>query len=101
MQRGGAVAGYAASLEMIADRLDRETTDCPDCKGNQRHDSERAPATRVERFFRQARRNKAGDVNLLPVGIGARVVEPVQPMSVRGLRQAALALQLLVRAERA
>jgi hypothetical protein len=99
MQRGGAVVGYTASLEMIADRLDRETADRPDRKGDQRHDSERAPATRVERFFRQARRDKAGDVNLLPVGIGARLVEPVQRMLVRGLRKAPLTLQLLVRAE--
>src|SRR5205823_13017821 len=90
---------YAASVQMIADRLDGENDDCPECKGNQRHDSELAPATRVERFFRQARRDKAGDVNLLPVGIGARLIEPVQRMLVRGLRKAPLTLQLLVRAE--
>src|SRR5947209_20315064 len=99
MQRGGVVAGYTASLEVIADRLDRETADRPDRKGDQRHHSERAPAARVERFFRQAWRDKAGDVDLLPVGIGARLVEPVQRMLLCGLRKAPLTLQLLVRAQ--
>jgi len=69
---------------MIADRLGRETADCPDREGNQRHNRERAPATRVKRLFRQARRDKAGDIHLLPVGIGARLVEPVQRMLVGG-----------------
>src|ERR1051326_2258562 len=92
-------AGNTALLEMIPERLDRETPECPDREGDQRHNRERAPATRVKGLFRQARRNKAGDIHLLPVGVGARLVEPVQRMLVGGLGKAPLAFQLLIRAK--
>jgi hypothetical protein len=81
---------------VIADRLHGETANPPERKGDQRDDPERAPPARIEGLLGKARRHKAGDVDLLPVGVGARLVEPMQRVLIGGLGKAALALQLLV-----
>ena len=84
---------------MIANGLHSQTPDAPERYGEQRNDRERTPASGIERFFRQARGDKAGDKDVLPIGIGARLVEALQRVLIGGLGELALALQLFIRAE--
>src|SRR5205823_6958515 len=99
MVRRRAPSRYRGLSEMIADRLHCQSADRPEREGEQCYHPERAPAARVERFFGQARRNKAGDIDLLPIGVGARLVEPVQGMLIGGFGKPAFAVQLLVGTE--
>ena len=81
---------------MVADGLYGQPADAPERERDQRHDAERAPSPWIERFLRQHRRHKAGDVNVLPVGVGARLIEPQQRMLVSGFGEFAFAFELLV-----
>src|SRR5260370_16069069 len=99
MMRRRARSRYRGLSKVIADRLHGQSADRPERKSKERHHPERAPAPRVERFLRQARRDKAGDIDLLPIGVGARLVEAMQGMLIGGFGKPALAVQLLVGAE--
>src|SRR5438132_5343859 len=99
MVRRRAAFRYRGLSEVIADRLHGQSADRPQRKSKERHHPERAPAARVERFLGQARGNEAGDVDLLAVGVGARLVETVQGMLIGGFGKPALGVQLLVGAE--
>src|SRR5579883_3128015 len=57
------------SCQVIAHGLHGEATDCPDCESQQGQRSQRAPAPRIKRFLRQARRHKARHKHMLAVGI--------------------------------
>src|SRR6266849_8062862 len=90
---------YRGLSAVIADRLHGQPADRPERKSKERHHPERAPAARVERFLRQARGNKAGDIDLLAIGVGARLVESMQGVLIGGFGKSPLAVQLLVGAE--
>src|SRR5207244_5864788 len=96
MVRRRAAFRYRGLSEVIADRLHGQPADRPQRKSKECHHPERAPAARVERFLGQARGDKAGDVDLLAVGVGARLVETVQSMLIGGFDKPALAVQFLL-----
>src|ERR1700686_317247 len=82
------------SRQMIADGPHGQTADAPERQRDQRNGAERAPAAGIERFFRQARGDETGDKDVLPIGIGARLIEALQRVLVGGLGEFVLALQL-------
>src|SRR5215471_14939166 len=84
------------ALEVIAYRLGDQSADTPNGKGNQRDDPGGPPPPRIERLLRQARRHKAGDVDLLAVGVRTRPVKRRQRVLVSGFGEFPVALQLFV-----
>src|ERR1700736_5852821 len=84
---------YRGLSEVIADRLHGQPADRPESKSKDRHHPERAPAPRVEGFLRQAWRDEAGDIDLLAIGVAARLVEAMQGMLIGGFGKPALAVQ--------
>jgi hypothetical protein len=78
--------------KVIADRLYGQAPDAPERKRHQRNGPEDAPAAGIERFFRQAWGYEAGDKNVLPIGIGAGLVEALQSVLIGGFGEFPLAL---------
>jgi hypothetical protein len=84
---------------VIADRLHRETTNGPQGKSDQGDGADRTPAARIKRGFGKARRNKAFNIDVLPVSAFARPIECFERMLVSGLGKFPLGIERLVRTE--
>jgi hypothetical protein len=84
---------------MIADRLHGEPANRPDSEDEQGYGAKRPPATGIERRLRQARRHKAFDIDVLPIGVVAGAIECFERMLIGGLGEFSLGVERFVRSE--
>src|SRR5712692_8846241 len=84
--------------QMVSHGLKNRTANRPKRGGNQQNHAERAQPAWIERFLGQGRLDKAGDIDLLAVGVHARAVEGSERVLIGTLRKCPLAFELLIRA---
>src|SRR6266404_1769564 len=84
--------------QMVTHGLKNRTAYCPNREGNKENHTDRAQPSRIQRFLGQGRLDKAGDIDLLSVGVHARAVEGLERMLICVLRESPLTFELLIRA---